>query len=67
MTPSQKDFMKYSYLVFQNFFGSDKIQDQEQAWEITKAQLVEKFNIDPILAPVLIRLCWEMFGKAFKK
>ena len=66
MTPSQKDFMKYSYLVFQNFFGSEKIEDQDEAWEVTKSQLVEKMNIDPVLAPVFIRLCFEMFTKALK-
>jgi hypothetical protein len=66
MTPSQKEFMKYSFLVFQNFFGSEKIEDQDEAWEVTKSQLVEKMNIDPVLAPVFIRLCFEMFTKALK-
>jgi hypothetical protein len=66
MTPSQKEFMNQSFLIFQNFFGSEKIEDQNEAWEITKSQLVEKFNVDPVFAPVIIRLSFEMFTKALK-
>jgi hypothetical protein len=66
MTPSQKEFMNQSFLIFQNFFGSEKIEDQDEAWEVTKSQLVEKFNVDPFFAPVIIRLCFEMFTKALK-
>jgi hypothetical protein len=66
MTPSQKEFMNQSLLIFQNFFSSEKIEDQDEAWEITKSQLVEKFNVDPVFAPIIIRLSFEMFTKALK-
>jgi hypothetical protein len=66
MTPSQKEFMNQSLLIFQNFFSNEKIEDQDEAWEITKSQLVEKFNVDPVFAPVIIRLSFEMFTKALK-
>ena len=58
--------MNQSLLIFQNFFSNEKIEDQDEAWEITKSQLVEKFNVDPVFAPIIIRLSFEMFTKSLK-